>query len=243
MPGYSSLAAVGLLVLAGSASAAYAQTGPMKPRMVVAAMPMPIPKPTTDVSTRVPLNLEVAADGRVTKVTLLDSSGDAQFDEKVRKYYSKFRFIPALDENGTPTPDVFEFVYRYSINEKDDPPLPPTRAPPDPNSATVSKSGVSTAKVFDEVDRIKRMRCKDFLWEYDLMKSIAGAKPLYNEHMLRTSLAMFIVHKSVKSDELNALSIVFSESVRDAVNQCRKQPDAKYFLDALAPALENRLRR
>jgi TonB family protein len=243
MPGYSSLTALGVLMLAGWATAACAQTGPLKPRMVMAAMPTPIPKPTTDVSMRVPLNLEVAADGRVSKVTLLGSSGNAQFDEKVRKYYSRFRFIPALDDNGTPQPGVFEFAYKYSINEKDDPPLPPMRAPADPNSATVSTSGVSTPKVFDEVDRIKRMRCKDFLWEYDLMKDIAGAKPVYNEQMLRTSLAMFIVHKSVKSGELNTINMAFSESVRDTANQCRKQPDARYFLDALVPALESRRKR
>jgi hypothetical protein len=61
--------------------------------------------------------------------------------------------------------------------------------------------------------------------------------------MLRTSLAMFIVHKSVKGDEINIINMAFSESVREAVDECRKQPDAKYFLGSLAPALERRLKR
>ena len=66
---------------------------------------------------------------------------------------------------------------------------------------------------------------------------------MYNEQMLRTSLAMFIVHNSVKSGELNTINMAFSESVRDTANQCRKQPDARYFLDALVPALERRRKR
>ncbi len=211
--------------------------------MVLVAMPTPVPKPALNVTQRVPLSMEISADGRVTSVAILESSGDAKFDEKVKKYYSRFRFVPALNDDGTPTPGVFRFAYKYDVDDKTDLPHTPTRAPENPNSAMVGRPGIGQAKVFDEVDRISRMRCKDFLWEYDLMKGIAGAKPIYDERMLRTSLAMFIVHKSVKGDEINIINMAFSESVRDAVNECRKQPDAKYFLDSLAPALERRLKR
>jgi TonB family protein len=211
--------------------------------MVLASMPTPVPRPAMNVTLRVPLNMAISADGRVTNVEILESSGDAKFDEKVKKYYSRFRFVPALDDNGTPTPSVFRFAYKYTVDGEHDPPHTPTRAPENPNSALVGRPAIGQSKVFDEVDRISRMRCKDFLWEYDLMKDIAGAKPVYDERILRTSLAMFIVHKSVKGDELNTINIAFSESVREAVNQCRKQPDAKYFLDVLAPALQTKLKR
>jgi TonB family protein len=218
-----------------------AQTGPLEPRIVFVAMPTPLPKPAKNESLRVPVNLDIGADGRATKVELLGTSGNDKFDEKVRNYYARFRFIPALDDNGAPIPSTYKFIYKYQINEQDPPPAPPTLPPP--ASATVGEPGVSNARVFDEVDRVTRMHCKDFLWEYDLMKEIAGARPLYNERMLRTSLAMFIVQMNVKGDELGTLNNAFSSGVREAVDECRKRPDAKYFLDVLSPALKTRLRR
>ena len=163
MRAFSSLAVVGPLVVAVTASAvARAQTGPLEPRMVLASMPTPVPKPALNVTLRVPLNMEISADGRVTNVEILESSGDAKFDEKVKKYYSRFRFVPALDDNGTPTPSVFRFAYKYTVDGKDDPPHTPTRAPENPNSALVGRPAIGQAKVFDEVDRISRMRCNPY---------------------------------------------------------------------------------
>jgi TonB family protein len=133
---FSSLAVVGLLVAAASAStAARAQTGPLEPRMVLVAMPTPVPKPALNVTQRVPLSMEISADGRVTSVEVLESSGDAKFDEKVKKYYSRFRFVPALTDDGTPTPGIFRFAYKYNVDGKADLPHTPTRAPENPNSA------------------------------------------------------------------------------------------------------------
>ena len=122
-------------------------------------------------------------------------------------------------------------------------PVPPARTADNSRGEMISTGGLHQAKVFDEVDRISRMRCQDFLWEYDLMKEIAGAKPVYDERMLKTSLGMFIVHKSVKDDELNRITMDFSQGVREAVNECRKRPGAKYFLEVLSPILESRLER
>lgn len=212
--------------------------------MVMVAMPSPLPRPAANVTTRVLLDLEIAPDGHVVNATVLESSGDVTFDEKVRKFYSRFRLVPALDEHGTPITSIYRFNYKYSVDQdgKTEAPVFPTGSVSSPPPDTFSTGGIGKAKVFDEVDRITRMRCKDFLWEYDLMKEIARSKPLYNERMLRTSLAMFIVHEKVTGEEINALNIVFSEGVRATVNECRKHPDAKYFMEALAPALDSKLR-
>jgi TonB family protein len=215
-----------------------AQSGPLEPRLVAVAMPMPTPSPNDVGTLRIVLDFEVAPDGRVTAVKELNSSGDPKFDEKVRKYGMKFRLIPALSEDGTPVAGVYKFILKSTEMLHAD---PAALAEGQPSPTTVSLPAAGNARTFDEVGRINRMRCKDFLWEYDLMKEIAGSRPIYNERMFRTTLAMFIVQEHVAGNELNALNMAFSGAVRDSVDQCRHRPDDKYFQDVLTPTLKKKL--
>ena len=56
----------------------------------------------SDVEGQAVVEMSVGTDGRVLATRILESSSDPDFDDKVLKYYMKQRYIPALDENGTP---------------------------------------------------------------------------------------------------------------------------------------------
>jgi TonB family protein len=216
---------------------AFAQTGPLEPRMVYVAMPTPLPSSKNVDVQAVSLELSVGSDGVVQTVSALNSSGDPRFDEKLRKYYSKVRMIPALTEQGVPIESRYRFVFRQAGAT----PLSQASYVPGGTPTQVSASAPSKDRLFDEVGRINRMRCKDFLWEYDLMKDIAGAKAVYDERILRTAQAMFVVQDKVAGDALQELRIRFSESVRAAVDDCRKRPDEKFFEGVLTPVLREKL--
>jgi TonB family protein len=229
----------GLLAITFIAPCAFAQTGPLEPRMVYVAMPMPTPSSNRDDLQPVSLELAVGNDGRVMDVRLLNSSGDPQFDQKLRKYYLKFRLIPALAENGTPIDSAYRFVYRK--NPDLPPPSPTSAANPAVAPTTVTASAQPKEKVFDEVARINRMHCKDFLWEYDLMKEIAGSKPVYDERLLRTVQAMYVVQEKAAGDALVDLKMMFSRGVRAALDECRKLPDEKFFQGVFVPTFKAKL--
>jgi hypothetical protein len=218
---------------------AQAQTGPLEPRMVLVAMPYPLPMSKTS-DAKLVLELSIDSHGKVTKVDEVTPSTDADFNERVRKYYSKVRFVPALADDGTPIDSKFRFVFKSTLDEKpENAHLPPM--PGHPPDSTGTLSGVANTKVFDEVERINRMRCKDFAWEYDLLKDIAGAKPVYDERMLKTVRAMYMVQEKVSGEQLGTLASQFPRAVRDATDECRKRSDDKFFQAVFVPAMKARM--
>src|SRR5688500_4793133 len=90
-----------LVLSAAIAPSAYAQTGPLEPRLVIAGQPQPQFEPDLAIDfLAATAELAVDADGKVTEVRIAQSSGNERFDQIVQKYYSKVRLIPALSETG-----------------------------------------------------------------------------------------------------------------------------------------------
>jgi TonB family protein len=213
-----------IVVGALASSLASAQTGPLRTRVVVAGIRGPFPKQDTHMDLSVVVEIAVDADGRVTNRTIVESSGNETFDQKVLKYYSKFRFVPQLEENGAAVASTVRMRFRRAGIGS--PPAAPPLQSDEP-------------RVFDEVARIGRMKCSDFLWEYDLLKEIAGRQRSVNqETMLTTSLAMFVVQEKMNDSELKLLNRSFDKIVRESVESCRQNPQEKYWSGVLAPALK-----
>jgi len=190
---------------------------------------------------RVVLELSIDEHGKVTAVNEVAPSDDADFNERVRKYYLKIRFVPALADDGTPVAGTYKFVFKSTNGDKPDPGAPAPRLPDQPSSTSGTASGIADTKVFDEVGRINRMHCKDFAWEYDLLKDIAGAKPVYDERMLKTVRAMYMVQQKVTAEQLSALNAQFSRVIRDTLDECRRRPEEPYFQSVFVPAMKTRL--
>lgn len=229
----------------------YAQSGPTNPRIVVSGMPEDRPKPSRPREARgVVVELDVGADGRVTGTRVLEGSADAKFDDDVRKYYSRVRLMPALDAQGIAVPGTLPLGFKVSFNR--------TRsggtvrnastarpdAPEEADAPVARPAGGKPHPVYDEAGRIRRMKCQDFLWEYDFMKEIVGSGKLepMHEQMLRTSFAMFITREKSSDDDLALLQRKFSAAVNETVTQCRQSPEAGYFTEVFVPALKSQLK-
>lgn len=202
-------------------------------------MPSPTPLPREAGELKVPLQMQVGPDGHVTEIKALGSSGDEAFDQKLLKYGKKFRFIPALSEDGTPIASTFAFVYKATSMQGSPRAMSTGEFP----GSTATRAAPSRNDLYDEVGRVTRMRCKDFLWEYDLLKDIAGSRPVNDELMLRTTQAMYLVHSKTSGDAVKDVGLKFSRALREAVSQCRKIPEEKFFIGVFAPAFDNILGR
>lgn len=207
-----------------------AQTGPMHSRAVASAIPaLGAAKLLPEGGLKTVVELSIDATGKVTDVTLLEPSSKPEFDERVKQYYSKWRFIPELDATGTPIASKYKMGLKY-IKATDN-----------------SRARVADPKqerVYDEAARIDAMTCKDFLWEYDFMKKIAGSKlkPL-NEELVRTSLAMYITEHKTSPADLEVISGKFNGALQTIVKQCRATPGEKYHESVFAPTLSAQLAR
>jgi TonB family protein len=218
---------------------ALAQTGPLAARIVVAAMPDPGHTNIAVEPSRIIVKMSVDVEGRPTDVQLSSSSGDPKYDERVRRLYLKMRVIPALTGSGEPIASNVQFALTVQgLGFAQNPELWSAQT----MGYTVSNPGLNEERLTEEVERIVRMRCKDFLWEYDLMKKIAGKRPLYDERLFRSLLAMTLVQTGASGDQVDRLIRGFPQSVRTSVDQCRESPDIAFFKGAFIPAIEAKLR-
>jgi TonB family protein len=218
-----------LLVLLTTAlpQAVMAQAGPLEPRLVVAGQGYPKFDPELAIDfLAATAELTVDSDGRVTGVQISESSGNDRFDAIVRDYYSKMRLIPALSEAGLPVASTSEVRFRVAI---DDPQAARLRGPDDFVQA--------------EVKRIRRMKCEDFMWEYDRMQEIAHGHDLDQEYLFQTSFAMVEATQKLNPQQVERVVKKSNAVVKDAAKRCRANPDARFFADAYQPAAMKRAGR
>jgi len=232
--------AIAALLASMIAQASFAQTGPAMAHMVIVAMPNPGPlqKTTEDQPDRITVRVSVGPDGRATAVKLDPSSGDPKFDQRISRIYQKMRVIPRLTEAGEPVADQVSFMltlYRRGLFMSG---MNGSWSAESAADNQVNSPGISQEHLPDEVARIVRMRCKDFLWEYDLMREIAGKRPLYDERMFKALLAMTLVYVHATGDQVNRVVRNFPEGVRVGAEQCRASPERAFFKDSFAPAIQ-----
>ena len=215
------------VLTAALAPSAYAQTGPLEPRLVIAGQPQPQFEPELAIDfLAATAELTVDADGKVTAVRIAQSSGNDRFDEIVQKYYSKVRLIPALSEAGQPMAAATEVHFRVAI---DDPQSGRLRGPEDYVQA--------------EVRRIQRMQCDDFIWEYERMQEIAHGAALDEEYLFQTSFAMVEATQKLSAAETERVAKKSGKVLKETAQHCRKNPESRYFSDAYQPAVMKRAGR
>lgn len=219
-----------LFVLALTATlpqAVLAQAGPLEPRLVVAGQGYPKFDPELAIDfLAATAELNVDSDGRVTAVSISESSGNDRFDAIVRDYYAKMRLIPAVSEAGLPMAATSEVRFRVAI---DDPNAARLRGPED--------------FVQNEVKRIRRMDCEDFMWEYERMQEIAHGHDLDQEYLFQTSFAMVEAMQKLNAQQVERVTKKSNAVVKDAAKRCRANPGARFFADAYQPAAMKRAGR
>ena len=76
---------------------------------------------------------------------------------------------------------------------------------------------------------IVRMKCRDFLWEYDFMAHLAPRADLSYEEILTYALASYIASHDLDDGARNALVAQWKPLARQVVAACRAEPAAEYW--------------
>lgn len=227
------LPALLMVALLVAAPAAQAQTGPTAPRVVEVTVPMaPVNPERKKVGVSAAFELAVGADGRVASVRVVKSSGDRKFDVVLIKFYRKWRLVPAIDARGNPTTGVLRIAY-------DQPADRPARS-----DFRASNNGREAA----EKDRINRMKCKDFVWEYARMQEIARKHSVDNEEMLRVAFGMYLARYPEyrdpgNKDKLSRLLWAHRPAIAGSLEECRSNPAKAFWSGVFEPQLTKHFKK
>ena len=215
------MAASALLV----ARTANAQTGPAEPR-VVTAVGVP-PKDATPQPRAATVEVFVGADGRVTKVVVIEPSGAPAYDKEVKSYAAQSRYLPAISEAGVPTPGSFKLRVA-SLEQGEE--TPPSKLP--------GSAFARTDAVDRESNRIHRMKCRDFLWEYDLMKEIAPQGDFLHDRLFDYSFAMYVAQRQPPVEQQQIMVQIWPTLIAATIESCRTNPGGLYWEDGFAATFD-----
>lgn len=215
--------------IASLASQVHAQTGPSDARVLGSTFRGAGP---SSMQYWAMLEFTVRSDGTLTDPRIVESSGSQSFDaEALRTTPESLRVRPAITADGKIRDDAtVRMAYGNSL-KRIAPPARPEKETP------VRTEGERTA---DEGQRILRMRCQDFLWEYDFMVGLKAR--VMDEEMPRTSVAVYRAVKQLPEKAMKKLWRVAPAAIKGAADECRVQPAANFVKDVLVPAFDSRLR-
>ena len=148
-------AVVPFFVLTILSAAAGAQTGPSDPQVIAGASTAKISLGNTKLAGHVVGTVRVGEDGKVREVMVTENTTDG-LESQLVKVLQSARFRPAIDASGRPVEANVEMKVELRQSTGAEP--KPVAAKPDPQLTDKEKA------------RIKKMRCSDFLWEWDLIR-------------------------------------------------------------------------
>lgn len=193
---------------------AQAQTGPSDPEVIAGTRTARISYRGKKLEGHVTATVRVGEDGRVREVLVTENTTDG-LEQELVKVLESARFRPAIDASGRPVVGSIEMEVELRESTKSEP--KPVRAKPDAQLADKEQA------------RIKRMRCSDFLWEWNLLREVSE-DPAAIEFMPRMATAMYAAMRSEAGDYVDAKVWKASpKALREAADQCEDNPAAPFW--------------
>jgi hypothetical protein len=203
---------LGLILLPG---AALAQTGPSEPQVIAGASTAKINVGSRKLAGQLVATVRVGADGRVKDVLVTQNTTEAAFEPMIVKVMQSAKFRPAIDATGTPVESSVDMKVELRTSTGAEP--KPVPAKPDPQLTDKEKA------------RIRKMTCKDFIWEWDVLRDAAG-DAVYTEFMPRITVSMYAQARSEAGDVVDAKVWPAAKKVlKQSVDQCRDNAPAPFF--------------
>src|SRR5262245_38670288 len=166
--------ASGLLVL--STAPALSQSGPSDPQVIAGASTAKVNIPEKKLTGYALATVRVGNDGAVREVLITEVTAEPGIEPQLVKVLQSARFRPAIDESGRPVESSIEMKVELRSSTGNQP--KPVAAKPDPQLNDKEKA------------RIKKMRCSDYVWEWDLLRKDAGDATA-TEFMPRIATTMY----------------------------------------------------
>ena len=207
-------AVVSFCVLTLLSAAAGAQTGPSDPQVIAGASTAKINVSGKKLAGHVVGTVRVGPDGKVREVLVTENTTEGLEPQLVRVLQSA-RFRPAIDASGRPVEASIEMKVELRQSTATEP--KPVAAKPDPQLTDKEKA------------RIRKMRCSDFVWEWDLIREEAGDAAAM-EFMPRIATTMYASMRSEAGDYVDAKVWKASpKALREAADQCKDNPSAPFW--------------
>ena len=207
------------------ANFARAQVGPIEPIIIESTKPSEtlanIPELGGDFI--IPVEVTIAADGSVTNVVVTTSSGNEAADVTAIKFMKEKRFLPALDSHAQPVEG--KALGSVEVNSK-------TRM-------KQLKASMKPPDIPNEIERVRKLRCRDFLWEIDRLRQQGASTDLSREIMPWVSLRVYMLDKKLPKDAEAAYLARWPKALAEAEATCKSTPDRLYLNDTLVLILES----
>jgi len=196
-------------------AAAIAQTGPSDPQVIASANTARITVGNRKLAGQLVATVRVDAEGKVKDVLVTENTTESAFEPMLVKVLNSARFRPAIDAAGAPVEASIEMKVELRSSTAEQP--KPVAAKPDPQLTDKEKA------------RIRKMTCKDFIWEWDLLRDAAGDS-VYTEFMPRIAISTYAQVRSEAGDVVDAkVWPVSKKGLKQTVDQCRDNPQAPFF--------------
>ncbi len=219
---FPSCAAAVLVLLAGVARA---QVGPIEPIILTSAKPSETLANIPDLGGDfiIPVEVSVAPDGSVANVVVTTSSGNEAADQNAIKFMKEKKFLPALDANAQPVEG--KASGSVEVNSK-------TRM-------KQLKANMKPPSIPNEIERVRKLRCKDFLWEIDRLRQQGASTDLSREIMPWVSLRVYMLDKKLPKDAEAAYLERWPKALAEAEATCKSTPGRLYLNDTLVLILDS----
>jgi len=207
-------AVVSFFVLTLISVVADAQTGPSDPQVIAAASTAKVNISSKKLGGFVTATVRVGDDGKVREVLVTENTTEG-FEAQLVKVLQSARFRPAIDATGRPVEASIEMKVELRQSTGSEP--KPVAAKPDPQLTDKEKA------------RIKKMRCADFLWEWNLIRDEAGDAAA-TEFMPRIATTLYVSMRSEAGDYVDTKIWKASpKALREAADQCKDNPTAPFW--------------
>lgn len=224
---FSTARAVVLSLVLVSAAAS-AQTGPSDPQVIASASTAKINVGSRKLAGQLIATVKVGDDGRVKDVLVTENTTESAFEPMIVKVMQSAKFRPAIDASGATVESSIEMKVELKSSTGAEP--KPVPAKSDPQLTDKEKA------------RIRKMSCKDFIWEWDVLRDAAG-DGVYTEFMPRIAITMYAQARSEAGDVVDAKVWPASrKALKQSVDQCRDNPTAPFFEGVFKSVLDEAVR-
>ena len=192
-----------------------AQTGPSEPQVIVAASTAKINVGARKLAGQMVATVRVGDDGKVREVLVTENTAESAFEPMLIKVLQSARFRPAIDASGKPIETSIEMKVELR---------PSTGAAPKPVAAKADPQLTDKEKA-----RIRKMKCSDFLWEWELLSDQADDAAA-TEFMPRIAVTMYAAMRTEAGEYVDAkVWKASAKALRETADRCGKDPQAPFW--------------
>jgi hypothetical protein len=205
-------------------AALLAQTGPSEPQIISAAGTAKINVGARKLAGQMVATVRVGDDGHVREVLVTENTAESAFEPQLIKVLQSSRFRPAIDASGTPIESSIEMKVELR---------PSTGASPKPTAAKADPQLTDKEKA-----RIRKMKCSDFVWEWELLSDEADDAAA-TEFMPRIAVTMYAAMRTEAGEYVDAkVWKASAKAFKETADRCDKDPQVPFWEGAFKSVMD-----